>query len=237
MWDTRDVTIGEEDGSKPIISVRNLAKTYKVGKQKVQALGGVSLNVHSGEFIAIVGASGSGKSTLLQMIGGLDKPTSGIVTVGDKRLDSMSDRQLSKFRNQTIGFVFQFFYLQPFLTVRRNIEVAAMPNRLKRAVRKERATRLASAVGLSERLNHLPRELSGGQVQRVAIARSLLNQPSIILADEPTGNLDSQNSRDIIALFRNLRDKLGTTIIIATHDQEVAAQADRIIKVSDGAIV
>ena len=146
----------------------------------------------------------------------------------------MSDRRLSKFRNQTIGFVFQSFYLQPFLTLRRNIEVASMPQRMKRAERKQRIEELARQVGLYDRLNHRPRELSGGQIQRAAIARALLNRPSIILADEPTGNLDSTNSHDIIRLFQQIRERYGTTIVIATHDNEIAAQADRAITLKDG---
>lgn len=220
-----------------VIRVENLVKEYKVGKQKILAVNGVSLDIRKGEFVALVGASGSGKSTLLQLIGGLDVPTSGTITINGSRPDKMSDRKLSKFRNETIGFVFQFFYLQPFLTLARNIEIAAMPNRMKQSERKERIATLAQQVGLSERLKHLPRELSGGQIQRAAIARALVNRPSIILADEPTGNLDSENSRDIIALFKRICDDFETTVVIATHDQEVAAQADRIITVKDGVIV
>jgi ABC-type lipoprotein export system ATPase subunit len=231
------VSATEEQPSSAILSVQNLVKEYKIGRQKIRALNGISLDINAGEFIAIVGASGSGKSTLLQMLGGLDKPTSGTIAIDGKTLNKMSDCRLSIFRNQTIGFVFQSFYLQPFLSLQRNIEVAAMPGRMKRAERRERAKRLASAVGLAERLSHKPKELSGGQIQRAAIARALLNQPKIILADEPTGNLDSENSREIIALFRHLQQKLGTTVIIATHDQEIAAQADRIITVKDGALV
>lgn len=220
-----------------IVSVRGVTKTYKVGAQKVQALSDVSLDICKGEIVAIVGTSGSGKSTLLQMIGGLDKPTTGTVTINDQLLSKMSDSKLSKFRNQTIGFVFQFFYLQPFLNLESNIEVAAMPNRMKHRVRSERIVQLTKKVGLFERLNHLPSELSGGQIQRAAIARALLNQPSIILADEPTGNLDSQNSQEIVDLFKSLRDESGTTIIIATHDASIAAQADRTIALKDGRLV
>ena len=217
-----------------IIKATNVVKEYKIGKQKIRAVDSVSLEVNKGEFIALVGVSGSGKSTLLHLLGGLDKATSGEVVVNGQEIRKMSDRRLSQFRNQTIGFVFQSFYLQPFLTLRRNIEVASMPQRMKRAERKQRIEELARQVGLYDRLNHRPRELSGGQIQRAAIARALLNRPAIILADEPTGNLDSANSHDIIQLFQQIRERYGTTVIIATHDTEVAAQADRVITLKDG---
>lgn len=220
---------------RPIaIKATNVIKKYKVGKQIIRAIDDVSVDIHEGEFVALVGPSGSGKSTLLHLLGGLDKPTSGEIVVGGKNVSSMNDRQLSKFRNQTIGFVFQSFYLQPFLTLRRNIEVASMPQRMKQAERKLRIESLARQVGLYDRLNHRPHELSGGQIQRAAIARALLNRPAIILADEPTGNLDSANSRDIISLFQQIREQYHATIIIATHDNEIAAQADRVIALKDG---
>ncbi len=221
--------------SRPIaIRATNVIKKYKVGKQIIRAIDDVSVDIHEGEFVALVGSSGSGKSTLLHLLGGLDKPTSGEIVVGGKNVSSMNDRQLSKFRNQTIGFVFQSFYLQPFLTLRRNIEVASMPQRMGRAERKLRIESLARQVGLYDRLSHRPHELSGGQIQRAAIARALLNRPAIILADEPTGNLDSANSRDIISLFQQIREQYHATIIIATHDNEIAAQADRVIALKDG---
>ena len=220
---------------RPIaIKATNVIKKYKVGKQIIRAIDDVSVDIHEGEFVALVGPSGSGKSTLLHLLGGLDKPTSGEIVVGGKNVSSMNDHQLSKFRNQTIGFVFQSFYLQPFLTLRRNIEVASMPQRMRRAERKLRIESLARQVGLYDRLNHRPHELSGGQIQRAAIARALLNRPAIILADEPTGNLDSANSRDIISLFQQIREQYHATIIIATHDNEIAAQADRVIALKDG---
>lgn len=220
---------------RPIaIKATNVIKKYKVGKQIIRAIDDVSVDIHEGEFVALVGPSGSGKSTLLHLLGGLDKPTSGEIVVGGKNVSSMNDRQLSKFRNQTIGFVFQSFYLQPFLTLRRNIEVASMPQRMGRAERKLRIESLARQVGLYDRLSHRPHELSGGQIQRAAIARALLNRPAIILADEPTGNLDSANSRDIISLFQQIREQYHATIIIATHDNEIAAQADRVIALKDG---
>ena len=220
---------------RPIaIRATNVIKKYKVGKQIIRASDDVSVDIHEGEFVALVGPSGSGKSTLLHLLGGLDKPTSGEIVVGGKNVSSMNDRQLSKFRNQTIGFVFQSFYLQPFLTLRRNIEVASMPQRMGRAERKLRIESLARQVGLYDRLSHRPHELSGGQIQRAAIARALLNRPAIILADEPTGNLDSTNSRDIISLFQQIREQYHAAIIIATHDNEIAAQADRVIALKDG---
>lgn len=228
------ITSSHEDS---LIDVRNASKQYKIAGQVVQALSDISLTIHKGEFVALMGASGSGKSTLLQIIGGLDGPTSGTISINGTQLNKMSDRKLSKLRNKTIGFVFQFFYLQPFLTLRRNIEIAALPRRTKRRARSLRAVELAEQFGLSERLNHLPRELSGGQIQRVAIARALFNKPDIIIADEPTGNLDSKNSHDIIELFKQIRDAYGTTIVIATHDNQIAAQADRIITIEDGMIV
>lgn len=220
---------------RPIaIRATNVIKKYKVGKQIIRAIDDVSVDIHEGEFVALVGPSGSGKSTLLHLLGGLDKPTSGEIVVGGKNVSSMNDRQLSKFRNQTIGFVFQSFYLQPFLTLRRNIEVASMPQRMGWAERKLRIESLARQVGLYDRLSHRPHELSGGQIQRAAIARALLNRPAIILADEPTGNLDSTNSRDIISLFQQIREQYHAAIIIATHDNEIAAQADRVIALKDG---
>lgn len=223
--------------SAVVISVRDLKKTYKVGKTKLQALAGVDLDVHEGEIIALTGASGSGKSTLLQLMGGLDKPTDGSVTVHGTDLRSMRDGKLSEFRNRTIGFVFQFFYLQPFLRLERNLEVAGMFARLPRQQRQDRARELAETVGLTDRLRHFPKELSGGQMQRAAIARALLNQPKILLADEPTGNLDSANGTAIIDLFERIRDEFNTTIVIVTHDQAIAARADREIALKDGRII
>lgn len=219
-----------------LLEAIDLTKSYKVNRRVINAINGISVNVCRGEFIALTGASGSGKSTLLHLLGGLDKPSSGAIEINGKNINKMGDRALSKFRNQTIGFVFQSFYLQPFLTLRRNIEVAAMPRRTRRAERIARTDELARRVGLYDRLNHRPRELSGGQIQRAAIARALLNQPQIILADEPTGNLDSQNSQEIINLFKQIRNDYGTAIVIATHDHEIASQADRIITLKDGAL-
>ncbi|MDB5167764.1 MAG: macrolide export ATP-binding/permease, putative transport system ATP-binding protein [Candidatus Saccharibacteria bacterium] len=220
-----------------VVDLQDVKKTYKIGRERIAALDGVSLQIRQGEFVALTGTSGSGKSTLLQMIGGLDKPSEGIVMVDGFDLKKMRDGKLSKFRNQTIGFVFQFFYLQPFLRIRTNLEVPGMFARTKRSVRRNDIQRLAQAVGLDDRLGHLPRELSGGQMQRAAIARALLNQPKILLADEPTGNLDSVNSDAIINLFESIRRDFGTTIVIVTHDAAIAARADREIRLKDGVVI
>lgn len=219
-----------------VVHVDSLTKTYKVGKQSITALSGVTLDIYKGEFLALTGPSGSGKSTLLQLIGGLDRPSGGSVTIHDRVLATMRDSALSKFRNQTIGFVFQFFYLQPFLKLRQNLEVAGMPAGTKSALRRERVRELAELVGLTDRLDHFPRELSGGQMQRAAIARALLNNPEIILADEPTGNLDSDNGRVVIDLFEKIRDQYGTTIVVVTHDPSIAQRADREVRLRDGVV-
>ena len=214
----------------------HLAKSYRVGRQTIPALGGISLDIFAGEFVAITGASGSGKSTLLQLIGGLDKPSAGQILINDQPLSRLSDRQLSRFRSREIGFVFQSFYLQPFLTLSANLEIPAMFARIKSKQRRARAQELAELVGLADRMHHLPRELSGGQIQRAAIARALFNRPNIFLADEPTGNLDSANSDRIIDLFHQIRRELGTTVVIVTHNPEIAAAADREIRLKDGRI-
>jgi len=222
---------------KKIISVLDLDKTYRLGGHAAKVLDGISLDIYEGEFVAIEGVSGSGKSTLLQLIGGLDSPSAGRVIVNDEDISKLSDKRLSIFRNSIIGFVFQFFYLQPFLTLSKNIEIPAMPSRMDANYRRLRTTELLDSVGLRNERNHYPSQLSGGQIQRAAIARALYNHPRIILADEPTGNLDSVNGRIIIDLFMEIRKKFGTTVVIVTHDHKIAKQADRVITLADGKII
>ena len=219
-----------------LLSVKDITKTYRLGRQRLEVLKGVTLDIHEGEFVAITGASGSGKSTLLQLMGGLDKPTKGDIIFAGKSLAKLSDGKLSAFRRDTIGFVFQFFYLQPFLKLQQNLEVPGMFAKSPRRVRHETARNLADKVGLGDRLTHYPKELSGGQMQRAAIARALLNHPKILLADEPTGNLDSVNGRAIIDLFETIRGELGMTVVIVTHDPAIAARADREIHLKDGVL-
>ncbi|MBC7564840.1 ABC transporter ATP-binding protein [Candidatus Saccharibacteria bacterium] len=220
-----------------IISVEGVSKRYKLGKNTIDALKDVTFSIGKGEFVAITGASGSGKSTLLQIIGCLEKPSQGIVRVESKETTNLGDNALSDLRQNAIGFIFQSFYLQPFLRLKDNLTVPAMFTTKNKKEIDSEVERLLEQVGLSERANHFPKELSGGQIQRAAIARALINNPRIILADEPTGNLDSTNSKSIIELFRSIRDTYGTTIVVVTHDASIAREADRILELKDGAIV
>ena len=221
-------------GDNSIVETRNLVKVYGDGAE-VRALDGVDACVTRGEFISVMGPSGSGKSTLLNMIGALDRPTSGTVLVNGQDLASV--RNLDSFRARTVGFVFQMHNLIPTLSALENVEVPMMGQPVGRSKRRRRARELLDMVGLGDRARHLPNQLSGGERQRVAIARSLANQPAIILADEPTGNLDSQSGTEVIRLVHELNHKLGTTIIVVTHDAAVARQTDRILIMQDGRIV
>lgn len=219
---------------EPIIVVRDLVKIYKEGVE-VRALNGLTMTVGRGEFVAIMGPSGSGKSTLLNILGALDRPTSGEVWVNGQNLAQIRD--LDAFRARTVGFVFQMHNLIPTLTARENVEVPMMGQPISRRERRRRAEELLELVGLRDRMNHLPNQMSGGERQRVAIARALANRPAILLADEPTGNLDSHSGAQIIALMRDLNRNLGTTVIVVTHNPLVARQADRILLMRDGRII
>lgn len=234
---TNTDVLHDKAGLEEIIAVQGVSKTYKIGKNAIDALKNVSFSIAKGEFVAITGASGSGKSTLLQIIGCLEKPSKGIVKVESKETTNLVDDALSELRQKAIGFIFQSFYLQPFLRLKDNLAVPAMFTTKNKKNIDSDVERLLEQVGLSERANHFPKELSGGQIQRAAIARALINNPHIILADEPTGNLDSVNSESIIKLFRSIRDTFGTTIIVVTHDATIARQADRIIELKDGMII
>jgi ABC-type lipoprotein export system ATPase subunit len=234
--------VGKKAPPKPhgpvIIELQGVSRTYKLNRHnKVNAVSGVDLTVHEGEIVALTGPSGSGKSTLMHLIAGLDRPTEGEVVVHNQSVGKLSESKLAHYRNETVGVVFQFFYLQPFLRVNRNIEVPLMFARTKRNTRQGPIGEVVEAVNLSDRATFLPKELSGGQMQRVAIARALVNKPKILLADEPTGNLDSKNSDAIMELLQAIREHLGTTMIIVTHDPRVAAWADRIVRLEDGRIV
>ena len=217
-----------------LLEVSNICKTYGNGETAVHALKNVSFSVPKGEYVAIVGESGSGKSTLLNMIGALDTPTSGKVTIGGKEIFSMNDSKLTVFRRRNIGFIFQAFNLVPELTVEQNIIFPMLLDYQKPD--KKYLEELLTVLNLKERRNHLPGQLSGGQQQRVAIGRALITRPSLILADEPTGNLDTQNSSEVITLLKEASRKYEQTIIMITHNRSIAQSADRILQVSDGVL-
>lgn len=218
-----------------ILRVEKLTKIYGTGSTKVTALDNVSFTVNKGEFVAIVGASGSGKSTLLHLIGGVDRPTSGKVYIGDKDIYQMNDDKLAIFRRRQVGLIYQFYNLIPILNVVENI---TLPLELDgRQVQEKELKEMLELLGLEKRKNHLPNELSGGQQQRTSIGRALITRPMIVLADEPTGNLDTKNSNEIVELLRKSNKELNQTIIIITHNMEIASIADRIIKLEDGKIV
>jgi putative ABC transport system ATP-binding protein len=217
------------------IEAKNIRKEYKMGEEKVVALKGVSLQVKEREFIAIVGTSGSGKSTLLHILGCLDIPTSGKYHYRGKETKNLSDKELSSLRNEEIGFVFQFFYLLPRENILQNVELPLLYRDTTPERRNKMAREALEKVGMSHRINHLPSELSGGERQRVAIARALVGEPNLILADEPTGNLDTKTGESIISIFEDLSNA-GKTIILITHEMGLAEKAERIIKIRDGEI-
>lgn len=218
-----------------ILRVENLVKTYKTGESIIRAVDDISFSVEKGEFVAIVGASGSGKSTLLHLLGGVDKPDSGHVYIEDTDIYSMSDEKLAIFRRRQVGLIYQFYNLIPILNVKENITLPIDLDGNK--VDQKRLDELIDSLGLSDRVNHLPNELSGGQQQRTSIGRALINNPAIVLADEPTGNLDSEASDEIMSLLRSANKKYKQTVIVITHDLNIASSADRIITIDDGKII
>jgi putative ABC transport system ATP-binding protein len=220
---------------KPVIQITDLTRTYQMGETLVRALAGVSLEVRENEYIAIMGPSGSGKSTLMNMIGCLDTPTSGEYILNGNNVSHMDDAELAEVRNREIGFVFQTFNLLPRTSCLANVELPLIYAGMKSSERKERAQDVLGKVGLGDRVDHKPNELSGGQRQRVAIARALVNRPSILLADEPTGNLDTKTGEEIMGLFEELY-RQGNTIILVTHENEIAEHSRRIVRLRDGLI-
>jgi len=220
----------------PIVSLREVRRDYALGAERVHALQGVSLDVERGDYVAIVGPSGCGKSTLLNLIGVIDQPTSGTVIIAGKRVDAMSDREATSFRLHNVGFVFQRFYLMPILSALENVALPMAEAKVPAQERKSRAAELLAYVGLSSRERHRPSELSGGEQQRVAIARALANHPALLLADEPTGELDARTGAEIISLFQRLNSD-GTTIVVVTHDEDLANAARHKVHMRDGRIV
>ena len=218
-----------------ILRVENVCKTYDTGETTVNALTDISFSVQKGEFVAIIGASGSGKSTLLHILGGIDRPTSGEVFVDGQSVYERTEEQLAVFRRRQVGLIYQFYNLIPVLNVEENI---TLPVKLDgRKINRKRLSGLLQALGLTKRRKHLPSQLSGGQQQRVAIGRALMNAPAILLADEPTGNLDTQNTQEIMQLLEASNKMYKQTIILITHDREIALQADRILEIQDGALI
>jgi len=220
----------------PLIEVRDLWKTYRAGDVDVHALRGANLSVAKGEFLAVVGRSGSGKSTLFHILGGLTSPTSGTVTINGRNLDHLTNAERTKFRRETVGFVFQKYNLLPTLTAEENIRlVQYVANRSKEFTAEFQ--QILTILGIDDRLKHKPRQLSGGQQQRVAVARAIVNRPAILLADEPTGNLDSQNAEAVLELLKDLNRQLGQTILLITHDESAASYGSRRIHIQDGQVI
>ncbi|WP_455056389.1 ABC transporter ATP-binding protein [Jutongia sp.] len=230
--------MAQEQVQEHVISLNDIVKRFYIGKpNELEILHGINLEVERGEFVSIVGESGSGKSTLMNIIGALDRPTEGEYLLQGKNIGEAKDRELSTIRNQEIGFVFQTYNLIPRTTALENVELPMLYGKMKKTERRERARELLELVGMKERMLHKPEELSGGQKQRTAIARAMANDPSIILADEPTGALDSETSRRIMDIFHTLHREQGKTIVLITHSKELAQETDRVIRISDGRIL
>lgn len=223
--------------SEPMVVIRDLHRHYRLGNVVVRALNGINLTIYTGEFFAICGSSGSGKSTLLYLMGGMDRPTRGELIVAGQNLARQDENQLAEFRCRRIGFIYQNFHLIPSLTAWQNVEIPMIFNHLPRSVRRQIAMQRLQEVGLLERSHHRPNQLSGGQQQRVAIARALVNQPSLLLADEPTGNLDNCTGKEVVALLKNLVSNDQVTVVMVTHDMNLVEQADRFVRLQDGRIV
>jgi putative ABC transport system ATP-binding protein len=219
---------------RPLYELRAATKRYNDGATQVTAVDSIDLTIHRGEFVALAGPSGSGKTTMLQLLGALDRPTSGEVLFEGRRVESMSDGDLAALRRNTLGFIFQQFNLIPTLTARENVEVAMAPTAVGAAERRRRAGWLLERVGLGQRSDHVPSQLSGGEQQRVAIARALSNEPSVLLADEPTGNLDTATGDEVIGLIQKLWQERGLTVVLVTHDRGVAQRAPRVVRLRDG---
>ena len=220
-----------------VVSLQDVVRTYIMGDNEVRALRGVSFDISQGEFVSIMGPSGSGKSTCMNMIGCLDRPTSGIVKINGKETAKMSEKELSVLRNQTIGFVFQQYHLISSMNVIENVMLPLKYQKVDRNSRHEKALAALESVGLAERIHHKPHELSGGQKQRVAIARAMVTQPKILLADEPTGALDTETGKQVMEMFRKINSEQNTTIIIVTHDPRIGDSTERCIRILDGQIV
>jgi len=222
---------------EPIIKIRNLVKVYRLGDEKLRALDNVDLDVYPGEFLCIVGRSGSGKSTLLNMLAGLEKPTRGAIQITGQRLDRMNESQLVKFRLQHVGFIFQQFNLFPAMTALENVTMPLVYRGVPASARAKRAAAMLKQLGLASHMRHKPSQLSGGQQQRVGIARALVASPEIVFADEPTGNLDSRTSDEILTLIKEIAHRNNATLIMVTHDNSIADRADRVVRLLDGRII
>lgn len=220
-----------------LIEIKNISKVYRMGQEKIIALNGINLNIANGEICCLLGTSGSGKSTLLNLIAGLEKPTNGTITINGKSIHNMSERNLAKFRQVNIGFVFQSYNLLSTLTALENVAMPLIFNKVPRSIRNKRALKMLKSVGLGNRVRHRPSEMSGGQQQRVSLARAFINNPRIVFADEPTGNLDTKTTQEMMDLIVGMVRKNKQTLILVTHDMGIAHYADRIIRISDGKIV